>query len=354
MKLLKGYLNFFDCGDNKKPFAREVAKWDSADLEAAMAKAGLPACRAFTREQWLAHPQGGGLSRVPGYRRDMLITMNRRRALLLSLSVPGFAQIRSLDEAQGSPVQWKPHPVFNGAPVLFISKTFSGPANWLGKTIEFRPDGDAFSALAGVNLNRTPGHYPLAFGAETVEVTVTDRKYPSSTITVPPKFVEPPKEVQARIDEEIAIKQKAFESSPPARLWQGPFVAPVNTAYTSSFGARRVYNGKTRSVHQGLDYSAAMGTPVKAANSGRVSIARDMYFEGGLVVIDHGESIFTLYMHLSEILVTDGAAIDKGALLAKSGSSGRVTGPHLHFGVRWQGAYLEPSTLLRLWRGGAA
>jgi len=292
--------------------------------------------------------------------------MTRRYALLLSLSAPIVAQVRStLVEKQSksrptaapaldSPVRWNPRPVFIGAPVLFKSKTYSGPATWLGRTIEFRPDGDAFSALAGVSLNQSPGSYPMIFGGERVEVTVTYHAYPSSKITVPEKFVAPPKEIQAQIDAEVAIKQKVFKSSPPERLWQGPFVSPANTRYTSSFGARRVYNGKTRSVHQGLDYSATMGTQVSAANSGRVVIARPMYFEGGLVVIDHGESIFTLYMHLSEFLVKEGATIDKGAPIAKSGSSGRVTGPHLHFGLRWQDLYLEPSTLLGLWHGETA
>jgi murein DD-endopeptidase MepM/ murein hydrolase activator NlpD len=276
--------------------------------------------------------------------------MTRRHALLLSVSVPVIAQVRTRAEApEDSPVHWNPRPVFNGAPVLFVSKTFSGPATWLGKNIEFRPDGDGFSAIAGVNLNRTPGRYALMLGSEAIDVTVTRRVYPSSVITVPPKFVEPPKEVQARIEEEVAVKQRVFKASPPDRLWQGPFVAPANTRYTSSFGARRTYNGKTRSVHQGLDYSAAMGTQIVAANAGRVALARDMYFEGGLVVIDHGESIFTLYMHLSEFLVTEGSAIEKGAPIGKSGASGRVTGPHLHFAVQWQGAYLEPSTLLKLW-----
>jgi murein DD-endopeptidase MepM/ murein hydrolase activator NlpD len=206
----------------------------------------------------------------------------------------------------------------------------------------------------GVNLNRTPGRYPLDFDRKMVEVTVTGHAYPSSTITVPQRFVAPPKEIQMQIDEEVMIKQRVFKSSPPERLWQGPFVAPAKTRYTSSFGSRRVYNGKTRSVHQGLDYSAPMGTQVTAANSGRVAIARDFYFEGGFIVIDHGESIFTLYMHLSEFLVKEGAAIDKGMPIAKSGASGRVTGPHLHFGVQWQGAYLEPSTLLGLWRDATA
>ena len=286
--------------------------------------------------------------------RDTLMPM-RRRAFLLSLSGSVFAQVSEPARAPAPPeVRWNPRPVFNGAPVLFQSKSFSGSGNWLGKKIEFRPDGDAFSALAGVNLNRAPGQYPLAFGGETVDIAVIRRVYPSSTITVPQKFIEPPQEVQKRIDEEIAIKQKVFESSRPNRLWQGPFVAPAKTSYTSSFGLRRTYNGKTLGVHQGLDYRAALGTLITAANSGHVAIARDMYFEGGLVVIDHGESIFTLYMHLSEFLVGEGANIKKGDPIARSGSSGRVTGPHLHFAVRWQGAYLEPSTLLGLWRSGPA
>ena len=284
--------------------------------------------------------------------RDILIQMTRRHALFLTFAAPAFAQVRNpaAEPVPDSPVRWTPHPVFPGAPVLFKSRIFSGPATWLGKTIEFRPDDDGFSALAGLNLNRGPGRYPLVFGGETVQVTVVTHRYPSSTITVPQKFVEPPKEVQAQINEEIVIKQKVFQSSPPDRLWQGAFTAPADTRYTSSFGARRVYNGKIRSVHQGLDYSAAMGTQVNAANAGRVAIARDMYFEGGFIVIDHGESIFTLYMHLSEFLVREGAAVEKGAPIAKSGASGRATGPHLHFGVQWQGAYLEPSTLLGLWR----
>jgi hypothetical protein len=215
--------------------------------------------------------------------------MTRRHALLLSLTAPTVAQVPAARvqkqrqsrstalPAQDSPVRWNPCPVFVGAPVLFKSKTYSGPATWLGRRIEFRPDGDVYSALAGVSLNETPGSYPLNFGGETVEVRVTGHTYPSSTITVPEKFVAPPKEIQTQIDEEIGTKEKVFKSSPPERLWQGSFVSPANTHYTSSFGARRVYNGKTRSVHQGLDYSAAMGTQVKAANSGRVVIARPMW-----------------------------------------------------------------------------
>jgi hypothetical protein len=153
---------------------------------------------------------------VDSYRRDILISMTRRQALLLSLGGSVAAQVSDPARAphgkawsqrrptaappQDSLVRWSPRPVFNGAPVLFESKSFSGLATWLGKKIEFRPDGDAFSALAGVNLNRAPGRYPLGLGDETVDITVISRVYASSTITVPQKFVEPPKELQAQID----------------------------------------------------------------------------------------------------------------------------------------------------------
>lgn len=274
--------------------------------------------------------------------------MTRRRALLLALAAPGAAKAAAPNRP--ALIDWTPLPVFVGAPILFKTTAGAGSATWLDTNIEFRPAGDgSFSALAGVGLDRAPGSYPLVFNGQTIEVAVEAHFYPSSTIRVPPKFVQPPKEVQARIDAEVALKRAVFQSSPPERLWQGTFTAPAKTRYTSSFGVRRIYNGSTQSTHHGLDYSAPMGTEIKAANSGRAVIVRDMYFEGGLVVIDHGESIFTLYMHLSKFLVKEGAAIQKGQSIAKSGSSGRATGPHLHFAVQWQGSYLEPSTLLRLW-----
>ena len=293
----------------------------------------------------------------------MLVTMTRRSAMLLSglpVATPLFAfdatqkgQRRSRTKIQdpvgNALIQWKPLSPFPGAPILFSSKTFSGPAKWLDKTIEFRPDGDGYTALAGANLNRTPGRYPLTLGDQTVEVTIVKHTYRSSTITVPQKYLEPPPEIRKRIAEESQIKRQVFKSSPPQRLWQGAFQPPTKTRHTSPFGSRRVYNGKTRSVHQGLDFSATIGTPVSSANTGRVVIAQQFYFEGGFVVIDHGESIFTLYMHLSEFLVKEGAVIEKGVPIAKSGSSGRVTGPHLHFAMQWQGAYLDPATLLQLW-----
>jgi len=242
--------------------------------------------------------------------------------------------------------------LFNGSPVLFVSRKPVGAAQWMGKPIEFRKDGDVWTALAGVNLEAKPGSYALTFPDQadlSRKIAVTTRAYRQARITVAPEFVKPPEAVEKRIEEEREFKKKVFAASPAGeRWWQGRFATPTNTGQTSPFGTRRLYNGKTRSIHQGLDFAAAPGTEIHASNSGKVVIARNMYFEGGLVVIDHGESIFTLYMHLSEFLVREGTKVEKGQPVAKSGATGRVTGPHLHFGVQWRGLYLEPGTLLRL------
>jgi hypothetical protein len=279
-----------------------------------------------------------------------MFSCSRRQSLpLLAFGpVAAFAFQRTLPAPP--PVRWRPRAPFNGSPILFESKEPRPNATWLGKKIEFRKDGDLWTALAGVDLATKAGRHPLTWGEDQrVQVPVVARAYAASRITVAPKFVQPPPEVSKRIAEEQAVKKKVFAGSPMAeRYWQGRFQAPTRTAQTSPFGTRRVYNGKTRSIHQGLDFGAPSGTEILAANGGRVVIARDMYFEGGFVVIDHGEAIFTLYMHLSAFLVKEGAMVEKGQPMAKSGASGRVTGPHLHFGVQWQGAYLEPGTLLAL------
>jgi murein DD-endopeptidase MepM/ murein hydrolase activator NlpD len=122
----------------------------------------------------------------------------------------------------------------------------------------------------------------------------------------------------------------------------------VDARISDVFGTQRTINGKVQSVHQGLDYAVPSGTPVAAVNDGTVLLARPLYFEGNCVVLDHGQGLLTIYMHLSEIKVTEGEKIERGEDIGLSGGSGRATGPHLHLAVRWQGVYLNPATLLSL------
>jgi murein DD-endopeptidase MepM/ murein hydrolase activator NlpD len=179
-------------------------------------------------------------------------------------------------------------------------------------------------------------------------VEIHPARYRTGSLTVEPQFVEPGPEALKQIAAENDLKAKVFAASAAQPLWTGDFRRPVVARATASFGTRRLFNGKLASVHKGMDFRAAPGTPVHAGNSGVVVLARPLYYEGNCVVIDHGLGLFTLSMHLSRIDVHEGQQVATGERLGLSGATGRVTGPHLHWAVRWQGAYLDPAKLLRM------
>jgi murein DD-endopeptidase MepM/ murein hydrolase activator NlpD len=182
--------------------------------------------------------------------------------------------------------------------------------------------------------------------SRTVEIHAAH--YRAGSLTVAPKFVEPNPEELKRIEAEKEIKAEVFAASAHEPLWAGNFRAPVTAAPTDSFGTRRMFNGKLASIHKGMDFRAQMGTTVRAGNSGAVVLARPLYYEGNCVIIDHGLGLFTIAMHLSRIDVREGEHVATGRRLGLSGATGRVTGPHLHWAVRWEGAYLDPAKLLRM------
>ena len=134
----------------------------------------------------------------------------------------------------------------------------------------------------------------------------------------------------------------------PERLWKEPFVRPVPQAANSRFGTRSVYNGAARSPHGGADFLSPAGTPVKAPNAGRVAVARELYFTGNTVVIDHGLGLFSMLAHLSAIDVREGDLVTAGEVVGQVGATGRVTGPHLHWAVRAGGARVDPLAVLAL------
>jgi murein DD-endopeptidase MepM/ murein hydrolase activator NlpD len=259
--------------------------------------------------------------------------------------------------------QWEPMKLVNGSPVLF---RVSAPlqlselqGNFLGQEFSFRPSKDChcWYAFAGVSLATKPGTYTLRVegkstgGKETAMsylVRVSAAHYPFSTIKVAPAFVEPPKEVEPVIAAADVAKKEAFAATDPNPLWSGAFQRPAETETSGVFGTSRIYNGKKKSQHLGLDFRASTGTPVHATNAGTVILARPLYFEGNCVMLDHGQGLVTVYMHLSEFKVKEGEKVVAGQMIALSGGTGRSTGPHLHFAVRWRGEYLNPRTLLEL------
>jgi len=259
-------------------------------------------------------------------------------------------------------IQFTPSKLVNGVPIFLqvtpITPLQSMTGTWLGHELTFdHSGGKNWFVLAGVSLETKPGRYALKVEAVTAagkhvhfeqELTVGREKYPAIELKVSKQYTEPNPEQQSEIKQAQDIKHEAFNKITPEREWSGMFAAPVNAASSDIFGTRRVFNGVTKSVHQGLDYRVGPGTPVMAINSGTVLLARFLYFEGNCVVIDHGQGLLSLYLHLSELKVKEGEHVDRGEEVGLSGATGRATGPHLHLAVRWQGVYVNPAVLLRL------
>jgi len=260
-------------------------------------------------------------------------------------------------------VQWQPSRLVNGSPILFEInsprhlKSISG--RWMDRDVffSFDPQQKLWLGIAGVSLETHPGKYSLALTAHTSDngeislnrpVYIAKGKYRHIAVSVAKQFTEPSADQVVEIKQERTLKEGVFSHLNPEQEWQGNFVPPVSAPISDVFGTARVFNGETQSMHQGLDYGVPSGTPVKALNRGNVLLARPLFFEGNCVVIDHGQGLLSLYMHLSELEVKEGDQVTKGQEIALSGGTGRATGPHLHVAVRWQGIYVNPATLMNL------
>ena len=213
----------------------------------------------------------------------------------------------------------------------------------------------SWSGLAGVALDTAPGPIALAIRGKTehgrsaaakASLVVERYRYETRRIQVDPKMANPPESESARIQQDSRMMAEAFAIMTRERFWRGAFEPPVSGAANSSFGRLTVTNGKPSGRHQGTDFRAATGTPVHAPNAGRVVLARNLYFAGNTVIIDHGLGVFSLLAHLSQIGVAPGTAVARGDVVGESGSTGRVTGPHLHWAVRFGEMTVDPLSLM--------
>jgi murein DD-endopeptidase MepM/ murein hydrolase activator NlpD len=260
-------------------------------------------------------------------------------------------------------ITWQPVRPVNGSPIVFLVKSpatlSSLSGKWIGHDVffSFDPKTNTWFGIAGIGLETHSGKYSLQLTGENTsgkqfswqkQVSIAKGKYRQISVTVPKQFTEPSPEQQQQIKDDQTLKHEVFAKTAPEREWNGDFLAPVKAQVSDLFGTTRVFNGATQSVHQGLDFAVGTGTPVDALNRGTVLLARPLFFEGGCVMLDHGQGLMTIYMHLSKIEVKEGDPVDRGQEIALSGGSGRATGPHLHVAVRWQGIYLDPATLLKL------
>lgn len=183
-------------------------------------------------------------------------------------------------------------------------------------------------------------------GEKSVPLTIENGHYRSETITVAPSKVKPNPKQKKRTQAEYAEAMKIYGTITPHRYWHEPFITPMISPITSPFGTARLYNGSLKSFHSGTDFKAAPGTPVIAANDGVVVLAKERYYAGNSVILDHGEGLYTCYYHLSRIDVRPGERVKRGQRLGLSGATGRVTGPHLHFAAMLYGVQVDPLQLI--------
>jgi murein DD-endopeptidase MepM/ murein hydrolase activator NlpD len=211
-------------------------------------------------------------------------------------------------------------------------------------------------ALLGVDLEKPPGDYELLVSVTTeneehaectARLPVRAGKFATERLTVQQQFVEPDEQQAQRVVAEQEKLRQIFDHITPERLWHGPFRLPLGAGvHGTNFGKRRILNGQPRSPHTGADFPAPTGTPIHATQSGRVVLAEELYFAGNTVVIDHGLGIYSLYGHLSATDVAVGDTVKAGKVIGKVGATGRVTGPHLHWGVTVNKARVNPVQLV--------
>lgn len=219
-----------------------------------------------------------------------------------------------------------------------------------------------WSALIGIDLDVQPGAHEVTVTAVRADspavhvqtLDVAPKEFPTRQLRVAPKFVNPPPSVEHRIDRERRQLGAIFRTVGPEPRWGATFARPIEVGVVSGFGVRSVYNGEPRAPHGGADFASPTGTPVMAPGGGRVVLAGPLYFTGRTVVIDHGLGLVSLLAHLSRIDVAVGDTVVGGARVGLVGATGRVTGPHLHWTVRLQGARVDPLSVIAALAGGEA
>ena len=230
---------------------------------------------------------------------------------------------------------------------------------WQKKDVPYVRVGAEWVAVIGVDLDVKAGSYPSTIrvtrsGAggvvtekRSVTVIVKAVKYPTTQLKVAEEYVDLSPENTERALREQKELDGIHNRITREILWTDPFVVPIAGETGTNFGHRRIFNGQARAPHAGADLHAATGTPIHSTNRGRVVLAKDLFFTGNTVIVDHGLGVYSLYAHLSRIDVAVGAIVERSQVLGLSGATGRVTGPHLHWGIKVQNARVDPFSLVK-------
>jgi hypothetical protein len=225
---------------------------------------------------------------------------------------------------------------------------------WMGKNISLLSDNERsiWFSFIGADLTAEPGRYKVEIKdnhtPHYVMMSVFSRDYGVRRLNLPEKMVSLSADTLKRVRRESKRMEEIFSSPAEHPLWSGKWIRPVPGDIVGPFGRKSIINGMKRAPHSGVDFRAAEGTPVKAANRGKVVLVNDHFFSGLSVVIDHGGGIHSMYFHLDYSFVQVDQLIEKGDVIGLSGSTGRATGPHLHFGIRLNGNRINPINLLEI------
>ena len=249
--------------------------------------------------------------------------------------------------------------IFQGDVGLLRVRTADGEvpkALWMNQELFIAPygDGKTWYGFFGADLKLKAGSYPLVVKAAStgfrkeIAVMVRSKDFGVRQLTLPKEMVDLDAATLERVKREAAIMKEVLGAPPTAPQWAGPFVKPVKGEVSGTFGQASIINGMTRSPHSGVDLKAERGTPIFSINSGRVVLKGEHFFNGLFVVVDHGGAIQSMYFHLDKILVQQGDRVTKGQVLGPLGATGRATGPHLHFGIRINGARIDPMEFMKV------
>lgn len=221
-----------------------------------------------------------------------------------------------------------------------------------GRQLSFSSCGTGcYLAIGSVSLNAQPGNHMLKLITGDHEIThslvVQKASFPERHLTLPDEkvFLNPEDLKRAQAEE---AKLKALWPIMTDKLWEGNFVLPLDNSISTVFGTKRIINKKKNSIHRGIDIRGKKGEAVKATNTARVILVEELFFGGNTIILDHGQGIYSLYMHLSAFNVRDGDIVEKGSVIGFVGSTGRSTGPHLHFGVKVLNVNTNPISLTEL------
>ena len=279
-----------------------------------------------------------------------------RRNMLKSLAAGGMLLIclPVLVHAANPSILISPKKVGPGDIMVVTVKDSAGTieGSFKGKRVYFNPAKRSVEAVVGIDLKTEPGTYPLEVvidGTRTVrDVVIAKKKYPVQRLTLPEDLVVLSPENEARTERELR-KMSALWPVESLRVWSGRFINPLpGTPVGTPFGVSRIINKIPKNPHSGVDITADEGEPVRAPNDGVVILVDDQFYSGKSLVLDHGQGIYTMFFHLSQIDVRYGQAVQKGDTVARVGSTGRSTGAHLHWGVRMQGARVDPLQLFKM------